>query len=117
MRTTPPKGNRGRNRARRQAGNAPRPRTDPGRETRLAAPRGDSSVGRDWRPQPERREPVSVALADDQFVSYIFPSQTWGVSCGESGFFFFFLAPQLSAVLGLTFVYVVMKHSAVLCEV
>lgn len=115
MRTTPPKGNRGRNRARRRA--APRPRTDPGRETRLAAPRGDSSVGRDWRPQPERREPVSVALADDQFVSYISPRRPGASPAGRAGFFFFFLAPQLSAVLGLTFVYVVMKHSAVLCEV
>lgn len=36
---------------------------------------------------------------------------------GKPFFFFFFLALELSAVLGLTFVYIVMKHSTVLCEV
>lgn len=90
MLMTPPKGNRGRNRARCRGENASRPLTDPGKEMRLVAPSVDASVRRDWCQQPKHREPVSVALADDQFVSYISPRRPGVSPAGKAGFFFFF---------------------------
>lgn len=57
-------------------------------------------------------KPISVALAN-QFVSSTFPRKPGVDTAGEAILFPF----SSSAVLGLTSVYLVLKHSTVLCEV
>lgn len=55
---------------------------------------------------------ISVALAN-RFVRCPFPREPGVDSAGEA----IPTPPSSSAVLGLTAVYVIMKHSALLCEV
>lgn len=87
--------------------------TDPRRHTRLVAP----GVNTSWAEETggsrrKHRTHISVALAN-QLVSYISPRTPGVEPAGEAISF----PPRLSAVLGRTSVYIVMKHSAVLCEV